>query len=607
MSGATGVVFRDPARRLEALTHAALIRAGAVSRPGAVLDADGDLACREVSPEAVVVADLDISNRDELLARTGAPSAGEALDRLYRDEGIAFLTRLRGPFALAIWRPNERRLLLAIDRFGIRRAYYASTAAGIAFGPRLQTVRALLDVPATPEPSAAFAYMNFGTVPAPQSMYRGIQRVPPGHALEWKDGQADVRAYWDLSYRPIPRPEAAAAAEMLARTEDAVRQTLVGTEPKSTGAFLSGGTDSSTVVGLMTRLTGPGVHAFSIGFREERYDELAYAQLSAHHFGAAHYTRLVTADEAFACVPTLVAGYDEPFGNNSAIPSFLCARLARESGMTHVLAGDGGDEIFGGNEHYRKEQVLARYGRLPAPLRRGLIEPLLRACPPGGASVLGKAQRYVARASQPNPARFYTSEFLLAREAGQLLSADFRAAVPADWPLQVATRHYEAARATSEIDRLLYLDLKVTIGDNDLLKVCRAAELAGVSVRFPMLDHPLVEYTATLPARDKVRGTEKRYLFRRAFASLLPRETLQKAKHGFGLPISDWLKSHRAFRELAGDTLLSPRTAQRGYYAPGALEGLLGRHREDATPYYGDVLWRLLMLELWHRHQEAAA
>ena len=613
MRGVAGVVYRDAAQVIAGSAQPALARfctderPAAVSRPGVFLQADGDLACCEVLRDAVVAADLDISNLDELLARTGAASPGEALRQLHRDEGTAFLTRLRGAFALAIWLPGERRLLLAADRFGIRRVYYADTPAGLAFSPRLGGVFALLDVPTDLEPSAAFAYMNFGTVPAPQSMYRAIRRLPPGQALGWSAGRATVQTYWDLAYTEVPRSETAAAAEMAGRAEEAVRQALVGTDPKSTGAFLSGGTDSSTVVGLMSRLTGSGVHAFSIGFREERYDELAYAQLAAHHFGAAHYTQLVTPDEAFGCLPTLVAGYDEPFGNNSAIPSFLCAKLARDAGMKRVLAGDGGDEIFGGNERYRKEQILARYGRIPAPLRKGVIEPLLRTCPPGGATLLGKAQRYVERASQPNPTRFYTSEFLLAWEADRLLSGDFLGAVPRDWPFQIATRHYQTARAASDLNRLLYLDLKITIGDNDLLKVCRAAELAGVAVSFPMLDHPLVEYTATLPARDKVRGTVKRYLFRQAFASLLPRETLQKTKHGFGLPISDWLKTHAAFRELARDTLLSARAGQRGYYAPGAVEGLLRRHEEDTTPYYGDVLWTLLMLELWHRQQESAA
>jgi asparagine synthase (glutamine-hydrolysing) len=384
-------------------------------------------------------------------------------------------------------------------------------------------------------------------------------------------------------------------------TRDAVREALAGADLKRTGAFLSGGTDSSTIVGLMTQVSAERVNAFSIGFAEERYDELAYAELAARRFEAAHYTQIVTPDDAFAALPDVVAAYDEPFGNNSALPTYLCARLARDTGMRLLLAGDGGDEIFGGNERYRREYVLSRYQRIPWALRRGLIEPVLSALPDGGATLLGKAQRYVRRASTPNPDRFYSSEFYVSQERARLLSPDLLAAIRPDWPLEIARAHYRAAPASTEIDRLLYLDLKITIGDNDLFKVIRTAELAGIGVRFPMLDHPLAELTGGLPAAFKVNAGEKRFIFKRAFAELLPGEILAKVKHGFGLPVSHWLKTHPGFRELARDTLLSPGSRGRGYYAAGALESLFRLHETDSTPFYGDILWNLLMLELWHR------
>jgi asparagine synthase (glutamine-hydrolysing) len=419
--------------------------------------------------------------------------------------------------------------------------------------------------------------------------------------LVWRDGEVFVRPYWQMTYEERGRGRDTAASEMRRQTEEAVRRALLGVEVKHTGAFLSGGTDSSTVVGMMGRLTGERVQAFSIGFREERYNELEYAELAARHFGAAHYTRLVSAEESFAVVPDLVSAYDEPFGNNSNIPTYLCARMARDAGVRLLLAGDGGDEIFGGNERYRREQVLARYGLIPGPLRHGVIEPLLRHLPAGGLSPLGKAQRYVERASLPNPDRFYSSEFFVARERAWLLHPEFLAAIQGDTPLDVAREHYHGTRARSELNRLMGVDLKITLGDNDLFKVTRAAEVAGVAVRFPLLDVSLVEFTGTLSARDKVRGTEKRYLFKRAFASVLPAEILAKVKHGFGLPVGEWLKTHSGFRELLHDTLRSSRCRNRNYYAPGALESLFRRHAEDHTPYHGDVLWTLLMLELWHR------
>jgi asparagine synthase (glutamine-hydrolysing) len=301
-----------------------------------------------------------------------------------------------------------------------------------------------------------------------------------------------------------------------------------------------------------------------------------------------------------------VSAYDEPFGNNSALPAYLCARYAREAGVRVLLAGDGGDEIFGGNERYRREGILARYHRIPGPLRRGLIEPMVRRFGAEAPGLTGKARRYVERASLPNPDRFYASEFFVNQNRQWLLHPDFQASTTPDWPLRVARGHFEAATGAAELNRLLHVDLKITLADNDLFKVVRTAEAAGLGVRFPLLDHPLVEFMATLPAPYKVRGTEKRYIFKQAFRDLLPKEILAKVKHGFGVPTSDWLKRHPGFRELGRDTLLSRRCLERGYFAPGAVEELFRLHEADHTPFYGDRLWTLLMLELWHERHGGA-
>jgi asparagine synthase (glutamine-hydrolysing) len=356
----------------------------------------------------------------------------------------------------------------------------------------------------------------------------------------------------------------------------------------------------------MARLTGEPVNAFSIGFAEERYDELDYARLAAAHFGARHHTKIVGPDEALDALPRLVEAYDEPFGNNSAIGTYFCAQLARECGVEVLLAGDGGDEIFGGNERYCTDRVYALYRRVPAVVRRGLLEPFLKVAP-SRIGVIGRAKRYVRRASIPNPRRFFSWEFFFAQEAKGLFAPELLESIDLEAPYTLAEWHYGRARATSELNRLLYLDMKLAIGDNDLLKVTQASDLAGVQVRFPLLDPPLVELTGSLPADFKVRRFEKRHIFKRAFRDLLPPEILAKRKHGFGVPTSTWIKTHRGFRELVRDTLLSPAAKTRAYFRAGVLEDLLNRHDQEASAYYGDLLWRILMLELWQlRHADRA-
>jgi asparagine synthase (glutamine-hydrolysing) len=601
-----GLVFWDPARGVAQPTLEAMGRkvpgVGAMlhARSGSVgLFSSLGAGSINATDHLVTVADLDLTNRPELQALTGVTgSDGELLAALHAMEGPGFVRRLRGAFAFALWDPRQRTLLAAVDHFGIRRLHYVTDRDRTAFASRPGALLAA-GVDGRVDLSAVFQYVNFGYVPAPGSILAGVVRLPPGHSLRVSQGDARLERYWDMRYPEQAVPISEGARRLARLTEEAVARTLRGTTPKEAGAFLSGGTDSSAVVGLMGRLTSERANAFSIGFQEPRYDELGYAELAARHFEATHYVKILTPDAALEALPRLVEAYDEPLGNNSAIGTLACARLARECGIRHLLAGDGGDEIFGGNERYTADRVFARYHLVPLPVRRRLLEPVFLNLPDRGP--LGRVQRYIRRANIPNPRRFYSYEFFFAQEAQQLLDPDFARTADLNAPWNVVQEHFDRVEAGSELNRLMYLDLKLTIGDNDLLKVTRTAELAGVAVRFPLLDLSLVEFTGTLPANMKVRGLEKRYLFKRAFRTLLPPQTLAKRKHGFGVPTSVWLKSHPGFQALARETLLSSRARQRGYFRPGAIDELFRLHAADTTPFYGDILWTLLMLELWHR------
>jgi asparagine synthase (glutamine-hydrolysing) len=342
------------------------------------------------------------------------------------------------------------------------------------------------------------------------------------------------------------------------------------------------------------------VKAFSIGFEEQQFNELGYAEIAARKFGAEHRTYLVSAADCFDAVPQMVRYFDEPFGNSSAIATYFCARLAAQNGVKVLLAGDGGDELFGGNERYRTDKIFHLYQTLSPALRKRVIEPVLNRLPFENG-VVGKARRYVRRSNVPPLERYFSYNFLCAHPPEEIFESDFLAQLGTYSLLEVPARYYREAVAEDHLDRLLYVDLKITLGDSDLPKVTQMAELAGVQTRFPFLDPSVAEFSGCIPASLKVKGIEKRYLFKRAFRNLLPAEVIAKKKHGFGIPVATWLKSDRRLREFSRDILFSARAVQRGYFRREFLEDLVRKHEADDSTYYGDTLWTFFVLELWHR------
>jgi asparagine synthase (glutamine-hydrolysing) len=535
-----------------------------------------------------------------------APSQETArlIGELYLHRGDGFLSELRGVFAIAIWDARTRTLLLARDRFGVKPLCYAALTGQVIFASHPRGIFASNRISKTVDPRALVDYLNLNMVPAPNSVFRGVMKVNPGQCIVWHDGQARNATYWDMAYpEDASAPQQELAEELLSHMERAVRLTSTDLQPQRSGCFLSGGTDSSSVLGLLTRIKGQPASSFSIGFAEARFNELEYAHIAAGHYKSNHHDVILTPQHALDAIPKIVDLYDEPFANSSAIPTYYCAKLAKDSGVDVMLAGDGGDELFGGNERYLTEQIYGFYQRVPKGLRR-ILEPAVFAAP--SVSYFGKAQRYIKRSNTPNPERYCAWRLLQVFPPAQILGAAMPH-VNGDL-LSAMRRHYESAPAKSELNRLLYVDVKMTLGDEDLPKVVRTAEAAGITVRFPLLDHPLAEFSGRIPANLKVRGLEKRYLFKKATRSLLPEAILRKKKHGFGLPIGFWLKTDPKLRAYSRDVLFDPRTYQRGYFQRPFVEQLIASMETDDTPYYGDLLWVLVMLELWHRrHIEGKA
>jgi asparagine synthase (glutamine-hydrolysing) len=559
------------------------------------------------TPEMVLACDAELYNIAELqaLAPATEPASADAttaalLARLYERFGSDFVEKLRGPFAVAIWARRERQLLAATDGFGIKRLAYYQDGKVLAIGSRVDAVARFAGVELEINPRAIVNLVNYSVNLGPETIFSKMKRLAPGDILLASEGQMRTRQYWDMRYGlGTDSSEERLSRELESVVERSVAAHSEG-ESSSLGAYLSGGTDSSTVVGMMTKVSGRPVKAFSIGFEEHAFNELEYADVAAKRFQAEHHKYLVSAQDCFEAVPDMVRYFDEPFGNSSAIPTYFCGRLAAQTGVRTLLAGDGGDELFGGNERYLTDKFFAIYHNLPRVVRKGLIEPPLARLPFGGG-VIDRARGYVRRANMPGVERLLSFQFLFTHAPNEIFHPDFLASLGEYSVGDIPSRHYSRAAARDHLDRLLYVDMKITLADSDLPKVTCMSELAGIQTRFPFLDRSVAEFSGHIPARLKVKGFEKRYLFKRAFRNLLPREIVQKKKHGFGIPVSTWLKTDRRLRELSRDALLSPRSFGRGYFRREFIESLFRQHEADDTSYYGDTLWTFLALELWHR------
>ncbi len=556
-----------------------------------------------------IAVDADLINVKDLAAQIGEPGAAVAgptnaslahlIARLYRKEGPAFVSRLHGAFAIAIFDERAQRLLLAIDRLGIKSFYWSREGDRFLFASRARGVSAAQSHPNEVNPAAVMQFLLFSVVPAPLTSYEGIEKLRPGHRLILENGEIRHECYWDLNYDEVPGSESQWAEQVREGMRAAVHRHLEGLRAESTGAYLSGGTDSSSVTAFLSEKFNPA-RTFSIFFSESRYDEIGYARTTAELFHTQHNELCLNPSDAIEAIPKITDYYDEPFANSSAIGSYLCAKMAREKGIETLLAGDGGDELFAGNERYGTDKRFQIYHRIPAFLRRGLIEPLARLLP-DSESKLGLPRRYIRRANIPNPQRIFSYGLFQSLPAKEIFTSDFLAEAPANSWMNIINAHFQRTRASSELNRLMYLDLKLILADNDLRKVSGTAELAGVNVRYPLLDDQLAELSSRIPSRLKLKGSEKRYIFKQAMKPILPEKVLYKTKHGFGVPLALWFLQEPKLNTLMQDVLRDPRTRQRGYFRPEFFDKLTELHRTGHTAYYGEVLWYLVALELWHR------
>ncbi len=520
-----------------------------------------------------------------------------ALARVLSSRGKDALVDIGGDFALAFWDSKQRRGLLAVDRIGVHQLVYARTGDSLVFASTLDMLGGYPGVHRTLSSQGIFDYLFYHVCPGPGTIFMDLHRVAAGHCIEFGAGAPNQPSmYWAIRFKEENDQRVdALKEEFVGLMQSAVKE---ASEGAATGAFLSGGTDSSTVSGMLARVSDGAARTFSIGFDVEGYDEMEYARIAAKHFGCEHHEYYVTPQDVVQALPRIAASYDQPFGNASAIPTYYCAKFAREHGMTRLLAGDGGDELFGGNERYAKQQLLGLYQRVPAALRQALIEPLLLSSSRGQSiAPLRKLRSYVEQARPAMPLRYESYNLLMHLGNANVFTPEFLASINPDRPHELMAQTHAPYANASLINQMLAIDLRFILADGDLPKVTRMCELADMDVAFPILDERLIEFSQKLPAGMKLRGTELRWFFKQALLDFLPPAVITKKKHGFGLPVGAWLIGHKPLFDLATDSIEVLRA--RGIVQPRFIDELVTTRLREHPPYFGTMVWVLMMLGLW--------
>lgn len=533
--------------------------------------------------------------RDDLCRRGHrfrSNSDTETIVHLYEEFGEQCVEKLRGMFGFAIWDARTHKLLLARDRIGKKPLHYAQFGDTLIFGSEIKSLLQYPGLKREPKLEALSDFLSFGYVPDAETAFRGIYKLPPGHTLTFQHGRLSTRQYWDFTYddlRPV-RDLREYTAQLRDELDEAVRIRLMSEVPL--GAFLSGGIDSSTVVGLMARHSAQPVKTFSIGFSEASFDELEYARITAKHFQTDHHEFVVTPDVC-RLVEEIVWHHDEPFADFSSIPTYVVSKLAREH-VTVVLSGDGGDEVFGGYERYVRHKRREIFENLPKAARHGVLLPLSRMLPQ-----ITPGKNFLRNIALDPAARYVDSVTLFDEHAKRrlLTPATLRALQGYD-----ATREFRhlfnLPTSHERMDHLMYLDSKTYLPGDILAKVDRMSMAHSIETRAPLLDHKLIEFVQQIPSSLKVHGFETKYILKQAMQGVVPEPILRRTKKGFSVPLKVWFKGE--LKELLQDTLGDQRTRERGLLNQRTVQTIIQEHLRGRRDH-ARTLWALLTLELWHR------
>lgn len=520
----------------------------------------------------------------------------EAIVHAYDQYGDDCPNHLRGMFAFAIWDQRTQELFLARDRVGKKPILYANVNGEFIFGSEFTALLMHPRIGRDVDLEAIDQYLSFMCVPAPLTAYRAIRKLEPGHSLRLKKGEIRIQRYWQPDFsKKLNISEQEAGEQALEILKDAVKVRLMSEVPL--GAFLSGGVDSSAVVALMSEVSTAPVKTFSIGFEEQDFSELHHARRVAEHVGAEHHEFIVRPD-ALEVLPTLVEHYGEPFADSSAIPTYYVARETRKH-VTVALNGDGGDESFAGYERYAAMRLAERYHRVPAVLRKSILEQAVRLLPSSETkrSRIRDAKRFIDAASLPKVGRYLRWVTVFDAGAKQdLYSAGFKSDTEITSATNFLQPWFAKANGSGIVDASLLTDIMTYLPNDLLVKVDIATMANSLEARSPFLDHHVIEFAASLPEKYKLRGLTTKYLLKQMLKKLLPSENLERRKMGFGVPIGHWFRGE--LKSFLRETLFSDRAATRGIFKREVVQDMVERHVSHQRDF-AHQLWTLLMLELW--------
>jgi asparagine synthase (glutamine-hydrolysing) len=521
----------------------------------------------------------------------------EAIVHLYERYGPDCVQHLRGMFAFAIWDEIEKTLFIARDRVGKKPLLYSHQKNGdLIFGSEF---RALLEHPTVSREvdlDAIDSYFSYLCIPAPQTAFKDIRKLEPGHWLRWKNGEIETRRYWTPDFsKKIKIGEEEAIQETTRILRESTRLRMISEVPL--GAFLSGGVDSSTIVALMAQESSQPVKTFSIGFEEEDFSELKYAKRVAEYVGA-EYNEFVVKPDAMEVLPTLVEHYGEPYADSSAIPTYYVSKETRKH-VTVALNGDGGDESFAGYERYAAMKAAETYHRFPVALRKALIEMPVSFLPSSEIqkSRIRDVKRFLQAASLPKAERYFRWSSTFNRDAKkEIYTEEFARNIAGNNAFHFLEEWLVKANGAGVLDATLLTDQMTYLPNDLLVKVDIASMAVSLEARSPFLDHHLIEFAASLPENLKMRGFQTKSLLKKVAARLVPRDVIYRRKMGFGVPIGKWFRNE--MKDFVREVLLSERSLKRGIIKQAILEKYIEEHITGKRDHAFQI-WTLLMLELW--------